>query len=78
MINLATWNIRGFNSPIKHKKEYQFVRTYKICFVGILETKFKEENNKKINKSIFGDWNFDHNEDVCFGDRIWLGWTMSS
>lgn len=55
MMNLAFWNIRGLNSPIKPKEVKNFITTNKICFVCILETKVKERNISNISRNTFGN-----------------------
>lgn len=36
---VATWNIRGLNSPLKQKKIKYLIKPNKISIIGILETK---------------------------------------
>lgn len=36
---VATWNIRGLNSPLKQEKIKYLIKPNKISIIGILETK---------------------------------------
>lgn len=75
MIDLATWNIRGLNSPFKKREMHVFIKkNNKLCVVDNLKTKIKAKNIIKTSKNIFGDWHYVHNGDVCPRERILLGW----
>ena len=47
-MNLASWNIRGFNDPYKQRDLRSLIFKHKLCLVGLNETKVREENSTKI------------------------------
>jgi exonuclease III len=53
---LAAWNVRGMNSPIKTKEVRNFLVGNNISVIGLMETKTKESNAKKIQKKLGNKW----------------------
>jgi len=44
MDNLIVWNIRGMNSSNKHKEVLNFCQMNNAGFIGLVETKVREES----------------------------------
>ena len=47
---ISAWNVRGMNSPDKTKEVRHFLETNNISVIGLMETKIKEGNARKIYK----------------------------
>lgn len=45
---IGSWNVRGLNSPYKRKEVRNFISKQKPIVMGLLETKIKERNLRKI------------------------------
>ena len=58
---IASWNIRGFNLPLKHHAMQKFLRNKGVNVMAILETKLNTILVEDTMKRKFGDWNFSHN-----------------
>ncbi|CAI9099857.1 OLC1v1036739C1 [Oldenlandia corymbosa var. corymbosa] len=48
MNNIMSWNIRGLNSPLKHREVTSYLSMNKVGFAWILETKLIGEKAKEI------------------------------
>ena len=57
----ASWNIRGFNLPLKHHAIQKFLRNKGVNVMAILETKLNTISVEDTMKRNFGNWNFSHN-----------------
>src|SRR5688572_16397277 len=71
---LAAWNVRGMNSPIKIKEVRNFLIGNNISVIGLMETKIKEPNTKKIQKKLGNNWNWTMNYSHHQKGRLWVGW----
>lgn len=52
---MVAWNINGFNSPLKQKKIRYFIKKNKISIMGLIKTRVKKNNARRIREVIFGD-----------------------
>lgn len=68
------WNVRGFNKDLKHSIVEEWVRSNKMSFGGILETRVKENKAERIIKTVFKGWVSITNYEFSQGGRIWLVW----
>lgn len=73
MVNIATWNIRGFNTLIKQVEVQNLLHDNKVSVFGLLETKVKEANCEKTVKRIV-DRQFFSNYQQAYNGRIWVLW----
>jgi hypothetical protein len=75
MINLASWNIRGLNRPLKQKEVQFFMRENLVNFCAILESRVDVKILFKICVNIFRAWEWTSNGGLCSkGTRIIVGW----
>jgi len=58
---IASWNIRGFNLPLKHQAMQSFLRSKEVNVMAILETKLNNVSIGEIMRRKFGEWKFIHN-----------------
>uniref|UniRef100_A0A7N0UJE1 Endonuclease/exonuclease/phosphatase domain-containing protein n=1 Tax=Kalanchoe fedtschenkoi TaxID=63787 RepID=A0A7N0UJE1_KALFE len=80
MINIAAWNIRGLNSPLKLKEVFHFIQSNSIQFFGILETKLSA-SSLDILKTKFdskGSWSIQSNILSTSRARIIIGWSSAT
>lgn len=77
MIKLASWNVRGLNSPLKQKEVRHLISSNKIAICGILETRVREPNFEVTKSLTFGGWDVIHNYVCCPNGRIWVAWNPS-
>lgn len=73
MVNIAAWNIRGLNSPIKQMEVRSLLVDNNVSILGLLETKVKKENCGRIKQSIC-DWNTITNYNHAYNGRVWVLW----
>lgn len=71
---MVAWNINGFNSPLKQKKIRCFIKKNKFSIMGLIKTRVKKNNARRIREVIFGDQEVSCNYKDCSGGRIWVGW----
>ena len=57
MDRICSWNIRGLNQTNKQEDVKIFLHENQIGFIGLLETKVKENKAEKIGNNIFQGWN---------------------
>ena len=71
---ILSWNVRGMNAPNRTKEIKQYLDRNHISLVGLLETRVKDKNKKRIqNKFVLNRcWvsNYDHHRK----GRVWVGW----
>lgn len=71
---LSIWNIRGLNKAHKYEEVKHQLHVHSVGIMGILETRVKEHNKKKIQKSYGNKWAW-HDNYICSSKgRTWLGW----
>ena len=54
-VKIASWNVRGLNDPTKQKEVKNFVSKENVHVIGVLETKIKQPNERKICGKCFGN-----------------------
>ena len=73
-MNMASWNIRGFNDPCKQRDLRSLIFKNKLCLVGLNETKVREENCSKIANDFLQGWRVRFNYNQHPNGRIWVLW----
>ncbi|KAG4958281.1 hypothetical protein JHK87_034914 [Glycine soja] len=71
---IASWNIRGFNLPLKHHAMQKFLHNKGVNVMAILETKLNTISEENTLKRKFGDWNFSLNFASHNVGRILILW----
>lgn len=71
---VASWNIRGFNLPLKHREMQSFLRKKNINVMAILETKLDFNSVAPVMQKKFSGWLFSHNFQQHQGGRILIMW----
>ncbi|XP_074300707.1 uncharacterized protein LOC141632011 [Silene latifolia] len=71
-MKVASWNVRGFNNPIKQKEVSDFIWSNKVDIMAILETRVKKSKASKILKKTFSQWIGVCNYDKHYNSRIWV------
>ncbi|KAK9682101.1 hypothetical protein RND81_10G050400 [Saponaria officinalis] len=75
---ISTWNIRGLNDPSKQLEIGAFLLHHKVDLVGILETRVREHNGLRVQRSIFSHtWKLVSNYQCHDNGRIWVAWRSS-
>ncbi|XP_058222932.1 uncharacterized protein LOC131332652 [Rhododendron vialii] len=75
MIKIASWNIRGLNSPRKQMEIKKFIHTSRLSLIGIVETKVRQENLAVVmQKCLPSGWEFLHNIGSSSVARIIVAW----
>lgn len=70
---ILSWNIRGFNSPLKQSELKTMIAKYKIDVMGVMETRIREENMSEVwGKLNLSNWNLVHNYGMNDQGRIWV------
>ncbi|XP_074293358.1 uncharacterized protein LOC141620364 [Silene latifolia] len=70
-MKIASWNIRGFNSPIKHSEVRDYLKDNNIDILALLETRVKVNRALKIQKK-FQNWSIISNYNKHYNERIWV------
>lgn len=73
-MNICSWNIRGFNHPLKHKEISSLMRTQKIGIMAILESHVYKDNFDILMQKVFPNFNWFGNYVHCNDGRILLVW----
>ncbi|XP_074293269.1 uncharacterized protein LOC141620246 [Silene latifolia] len=73
-MKICSWNIRGCNDPLKQQEITDFLWANKLDVLGVLETRIKEKNARKIIKSILNNYSVICNYDRYYNGRIWFIW----
>ncbi|XP_074288431.1 uncharacterized protein LOC141613588 [Silene latifolia] len=68
---ISSWNIRGFNDPIKQQEVRGYLSTNKIEVFGLLETRVKYNNSAAISKR-FASFSVLNNYSHHYNGRIWV------
>ncbi|XP_074291814.1 uncharacterized protein LOC141618618 [Silene latifolia] len=71
---ISTWNIRGFNKPVKHLEVLSFIKENNIDVLGLLETRVKKNKAHRILQSRFRRMNSFTNYNAHYNGRIWILW----
>lgn len=68
-------NVRGFNKSSKHEVVRNWVRSKKMEFGCLLDTRVKENKANQIVSSMFQGWSFINNYEFNRKGRIWVVWS---
>lgn len=71
---MASWNVRGLNSPLRQRELKDFIKITNIGLIGLLEVKIRESNFKRITSRLFRNWKTLHNSLTNSVSRILLAW----
>ncbi|XP_074305658.1 uncharacterized protein LOC141640879 [Silene latifolia] len=71
-MKVASWNVRGFNCPIKQCEVKDFLVHNQLDVLAILETRVKETKARKIISKVFAKWKVICNYNTHYNGRIWL------
>ncbi|XP_074313985.1 uncharacterized protein LOC141649189 [Silene latifolia] len=77
-MKIASWNIRGFNCPIKQQEVRSFLLVNQIDILCLLETRVKSAKAPPIVQDLFGNWNVICNYGQHYNGRIWLFYNPST
>ncbi|XP_057950976.1 uncharacterized protein LOC131145808 [Malania oleifera] len=73
-MKIITWNIRGFNSPLKQNGVINLMKKNKVDIFCILETKLSSENLEKLMNKKFSTWRQANNFEQHSAGRILVLW----
>ncbi|XP_074318546.1 uncharacterized protein LOC141655359 [Silene latifolia] len=71
-MKIASWNVRGFNCPVKHSEIKDYLLTNKIYILAVLETRVKSSTASKILRNTFKNREGFCNYEKHFNGRIWI------
>ena len=74
MDRLLVWNVRGVNSPLKHRDIKTLITQTRAGFVSLLETKIRNKDMGKFYESVFLGLCFTSNNPWLDRGRIILAW----
>lgn len=72
LINWLFWNVRGVNKRYKQKELHNYIRNKNIKLAGLMETRVKEKNFKRVIKVIVPDWDLFNNYQYAQNGRLWV------
>ena len=78
MFNIAAWNIRGLNDPLKQVEVKKLIFENHLDILGIVETRVRNINKEAIRRNVFRNWAFFANYDSHPLGRIWVGWNTAT
>ncbi|XP_074265186.1 uncharacterized protein LOC141587607 [Silene latifolia] len=70
-MRVSSWNIRGFNDPIKQQEVRGYLRENKVEVLGLLETRVKINNSAAISR-LFPSYLVINNYSHHYNGRIWV------
>ncbi|XP_074271271.1 uncharacterized protein LOC141595200 [Silene latifolia] len=70
-MKIVSWNIRGFNCPIKHSEVRDYLKDNNIDILALLETRVKVNKAFKI-RTKFQNWSIMSNYNKHYNGRIWV------
>lgn len=73
-MKIATWNIRGFNMPLKQNGVRHLIHQHNIDVLGILENKLVVHKLRNIMNKKFKGWKEINNFQEVSGGRIMIIW----
>lgn len=76
-MNIACWNVRGLNKPLRQREVVCFLRSNNVALVGLLETRVKQNKAGNARKLFGPTWQFVNNYSSAINGRIWVGWDAS-
>lgn len=74
LINWLFWNVRGVNKRYKQKELHNYIRNKNIKLAGLMETRVKEHNFKRVIKAIVSEWEVFINYQYAQNGRLWVVW----
>lgn len=72
-MNIATWNLRGFNAPSRAQEALRLASDHSLSTLGLLETKVRQCNFNQITKGSFSFQKWEHNYSSDKSGRIIVG-----
>lgn len=64
--------MRGVNKRYKQKELHNYIRTKNTKLAGLMETRVKEKNFKRVIKVIVPDWDLFNNYQYAQNGRLWV------
>ena len=71
-MNVACWNVRGLNSPLRQQEVRALVQENGIGLLGLVETRVSSDNSKVIMTNLLGGWYSINNYSNHPNGRIWV------
>ncbi|XP_039170328.1 uncharacterized protein LOC120294342 [Eucalyptus grandis] len=65
---------RGLGQALKQAEIRNFVRTNRLCYIGILETKISPAAHSPVSASLLPRWSWSTNYSYSIRGCIWVGW----
>ncbi|XP_074282750.1 uncharacterized protein LOC141607294 [Silene latifolia] len=75
---ISSWNVRGFNDPLKLPEALDFIKINNINVIGFVETRVKEKNFISYSKKYFSHYNSTSNHSSQYNGKIWCVWNPST
>ena len=76
-VNLCTWNVRGFNDPVKASEVKHLLQVNNVNIIALLETRVKIAKFPRLSSKLGRHWSWENNYSLNPRGRIWLGWQQS-
>lgn len=76
-MKIATWNIRGFNKPLKQNEVKTLIQKHTIDICGLLETKLNANRLDFVMRSKFAEFNQVNNFHLHGCGRMLVLWNPS-
>ncbi|XP_073129134.1 uncharacterized protein [Henckelia pumila] len=73
-MKIASWNMRGFNKPLKQRHVQGVLKKYNLSVLGLLEVKVKVNLVDRMMETKFPGMSFLHNFHMCTNSRILVMW----
>ena len=54
----TAWNVRGMNDPFKIKEVRKFLISNMVDVCGLLETRVRSHNSRKVQKKLGHEWSW--------------------
>ncbi|KAK4397837.1 hypothetical protein Sango_1259200 [Sesamum angolense] len=76
-MKIGFWNVMGFNRSLKHNGVAHLIKNYRLCLLGILETKLTKSTIARIIDRSFSGWCQTNNFDTIAGECILIIWNLA-
>ncbi|XP_073151778.1 uncharacterized protein [Henckelia pumila] len=73
-MKIASWNMRGFNKPLKQRHVQGVLKKYNLSVLGLLEVKVNVNLMDRMIDTKFTGMSFLHNFHMCTNSRILVMW----
>ncbi|XP_073149189.1 uncharacterized protein [Henckelia pumila] len=73
-MKIASWNMRGFNKPLKQRHVQGVLKKYNLSVLGLLEVKVNFNLVDRMMDTKFPGMSFMHNFHLCTNSRILVMW----